>query len=67
MIDCKNCKHCKFEQGKGRPGKYFCMHPQNPSVIEHSASYKVICSTERRSTEFTIKKTPKWCPGGNND
>ena len=63
MIDCQNCKYCEFQQAKGRPGKYFCLHPQNPSNVKRTAAFMVICKTERRSAEFTIKNTPKWCPG----
>ncbi|MBQ8443754.1 MAG: hypothetical protein IJX25_00160 [Clostridia bacterium] len=62
MIKCENCKYCKFEDGNGRPGRYYCLHRENPSAVARTASYKLICKTERRETAFTIKKTPKWCP-----
>jgi len=62
MLNCKTCIFCGFNGGKGRPGKYFCLHPQNPSSVARTAAFKFICKTERRSTEFTIKNTPKWCP-----
>ena len=62
MIKCENCKHCLFEGGNGRPGRYYCKHPSNPSAVARTAACKVICKTERRETVFTIKRTPKWCP-----
>ena len=56
-IECKNCSHCEFMKGNGRPNRYYC----NEARGECSPA-KLICKTERHSEEFTIKRTPKWCP-----
>ena len=61
-MKCKECKYCEFIDRNGRPNIYFCDHPCNPSSLAGTSSCKKICTTERRSDEFKIKKTPKWCP-----
>lgn len=62
MIKCKNCDQCEFEQSKGRPGRYYCRHRNNPKAIHGISAYTLISKTERYSSEFLIKNTPKWCP-----
>ncbi len=62
MIKCENCKFCEYFGSKGRPGKCFCLHKESPSCKAGTAGYTKICSTERNSKDFTIKRTPKWCP-----
>ncbi|MBE5757582.1 MAG: hypothetical protein E7345_01445 [Clostridiales bacterium] len=62
MIKCKDCEHCVFNESKNGRSIYFCRHAKSPSVLARTAGQTEICRTERRSTEFTIKKTPKWCP-----
>ena len=61
-LKCQNCDQCEFEQSKGRPGRYFCRHRNNPNSVKGTSAYTRICKTERYSTDFTIKRTPKWCP-----
>lgn len=62
MLDCKECKYCTFEGSNGRPGRYYCKHAKNPNADKRISAYTIICRTERRSEEFTIQRTPKWCP-----
>lgn len=62
MIKCKECKYCEFSEGNGDPNRYYCTHKDSPSRIKGTAGATLICKTERRAKEFTIKKTPKWCP-----
>ena len=61
-IKCKNCKYCEFENGNGSPNRYYCVHRLSKSVLDGTRGNTIICKTERRSEEFTIKRTPRWCP-----
>lgn len=56
-IKCKTCSHCEFLEINGRPNRYYC-----GAVKDGCMPDKLICKTERHSKEFTIKRTPKWCP-----
>ena len=49
----------------GSPNRYYCTHPVAAKMA--CAWAKMICRTERRSTEITIKTAPKWCPLEQND
>lgn len=66
MINCENCKQCVFSDGHGSPNRYYCSHKENPDRISGIGGFTLICKTERHSKEFTIKKTPRWCPMKNN-
>lgn len=61
-VHCKVCKYCEFEDYKGRPNRYYCVHPLNPSSVNHTAGATIVCKTKRHETEMTIKRTPSWCP-----
>ncbi|MHC1722487.1 MAG: hypothetical protein AB9836_04680 [Aminipila sp.] len=56
-LECKICEHMNFEDGHGNPNRYYCN-----AASTQCTPFKLICKTERHSTEFTIKRTPKWCP-----
>ena len=60
ILKCKTCRYCKGGGSGGARGKYYCKHPV--AAEEACASAKLICYVPRWSNEFTIKKTPKWCP-----
>lgn len=55
---CVSCKHCHFELGNGNPNRYYCVHP----TIMAGMGNRMVCRTERYSTEITIKTSPRWCP-----
>lgn len=57
-LKCKCCKYCVGGGEGSSRGKYYCEHP----IAAACAAAKLICYVPRRSEEFTIKKTPKWCP-----
>ena len=56
-LKCKTCEHCSFVELNGNPNRYYC----NLARTECTPN-RMICRTERRSEEFTIKRTPRWCP-----
>lgn len=59
MVNCKECEHCSFYKGNGSPNRYYC-----EITRDECTPRKLICKTERHREEFTIKRTPKWCPKG---
>ena len=34
-VHCKVCKYCEFEDYNGRPNRYYCVHPLNPSSVKN--------------------------------
>lgn len=56
-ILCKTCDQCSFNKGNGNPNRYYCL-----GVRDNCTPHKLICKTERHSEEYTIKRTPRWCP-----
>lgn len=61
-FNCVNCEHCSFVDCNGSPNRYYCDHRENPNAVRGSSSCTLICKTERHSKEFSIKRTPRWCP-----
>lgn len=59
-VSCKNCRYCTFEEYKGNPNRYYCIHPV--ACKEHLCGAVKLCVCDRNSNELKIKKTPKWCP-----
>lgn len=59
-LKCKSCKYCVGGKISSAPGRWWCEHPIAAKSVNCAA--RVICKTPRRSDEFTIKRTPKWCP-----
>ncbi|MCM1277110.1 MAG: hypothetical protein NC299_17410 [Lachnospiraceae bacterium] len=59
-LKCKTCGYCRGGGSGSARGRYYCGHPD--AAKEACASAKPICYTPRWSNEFTIKRTPKWCP-----
>lgn len=57
-MKCINCRYKSFEEYKDGLNRYFC---NNPEAIKNTGS-KLICKTERHSTELKIKTSPRWCP-----
>lgn len=55
---CAGCKHCQFAPGNGNPNRYYCTHPATTAGM----GARMVCRTERHSTEITIKTSPRWCP-----
>ncbi len=60
ILKCKTCRYCVGGGHGSARGRYYCEHPVAAEMA--CASSKPICYVPRRSNEFTIKKTPKWCP-----
>ena len=56
-IKCKACSNCSFCEGNGSPNRYYC-----EVATTECSPRRLICKTERHSREFTIKRTPRWCP-----
>ena len=56
-LNCRICDHCSFMEGNGNPNRYYC-----DLAKTECSPFRMICRTERHSEEFTIKRTPKWCP-----
>ena len=59
-LKCKTCKFCVVGGVGSSRGRYYCEHPV--AAESACASAKLICYVPRRSEDFTIKRTPKWCP-----
>ena len=59
---CIECDFVSFYQGNGNPSRYYCNHEKHGAL----AASRMICRTERHSTEITIKTSPRWCPRKNN-
>lgn len=59
-LKCKRCKYCVGGSAGSSRGRYYCEHPI--AAASACAAAKLICYVPRHSEEFTIKKTPKWCP-----
>ena len=59
-LKCRTCKYCVGGGNGSSPGRFWCKHPVAAKSV--NAGGKPICRTPRRSDEFTIKRTPKWCP-----
>lgn len=62
VYKCCECEYTDFMKGNGSPNRYYCKHPDIPSP-----GRKLICRTERHSTDFTIKTSPRWCPKRNGE
>jgi hypothetical protein len=62
--ECLACDHCSFDEGNGSPSRWYCLHPENPSQVAHTASFTIITRGERHDKFNNIprKKVPKWCP-----
>jgi len=56
-LKCKTCDACSFEEFNGRPNRYYC---EEARTIDRPC--RLICKTKRHSRDFTVKRTPKWCP-----
>jgi len=57
-MKCSECRHKSFLEINGGPNRYYCRHPK--VVAGHGP--RMICRTDRHSTELKIKTSPKWCP-----
>ena len=60
ILECKTCRYCVVGGVGSSRGRYYCEHPV--AAESACASAKLICYVPRRSEDFTIKRTPKWCP-----
>nr|WP_278678750.1 hypothetical protein [Clostridium paraputrificum] len=57
-IKCSDCNYKKLEIYSGGINRYFCTNIEATKGV----GSRVICKTERHSTEITIKTSPRWCP-----
>lgn len=58
VIYCKDCDFRRFENYNGSPNRYHCVHPE----AVRGVGYRLICRTDRHSSEIKMKTSPKWCP-----
>lgn len=59
-MKCKDCDFLVFEKHKSGVNRYYCKN--TIAAAEVQAAARIICRTERRTTELKIKTVPRWCP-----
>ena len=59
-MNCKDCDFLVFEKHKSGVNRYYCKN--TIAAAEVQAGARMICRTERHSTELIIKTVPRWCP-----
>lgn len=59
-MKCKDCEFLVFEEHKSGVNRYYCKNTIAAAVAQAGA--RMICRTDRHTTELKIKTVPRWCP-----